>query len=83
MARYRFYFVVDEDDDGYWGATDRHTVKRDAIRNARSLVRPGPYTSFVAAQAHVYMTETDDPDCYDYRTDVDPIFTATRKGFEA
>jgi hypothetical protein len=83
MAKYRFYYVVDEDDDGYWGSTDRHTVKREAIRNAKQLVRPCQWRpDYTAAQAHVYVTETDDPDCYDYDVSVDPIFTAKRKGWE-
>jgi len=60
------FFVIPEDASGRFGSDTRHTVKRDAIAEARLLVREGWPTAWV-------FTGTDDA-----RTDLDPVFVATQ-----
>ena len=58
------YFVIPEDAGGRFGSDTRHTVKRDAIREARLLHREG------APVVWVFRGENEP------RTDLDPIFKA-------
>jgi hypothetical protein len=58
------YFVIPEDETGRFSSETRHTVKRDAIAEARLLVREGWSTAWV-------FTGEDEA-----RTDLDHIFVA-------